>query len=448
LKEDTSTQITLTGHDPEGDPVTFRVVTEPRHGKLSGDVPNLTYTPDPNYSWLDSFDFIANDGKAESKPGIVSIVIVPVNDPPVANEDRMTTQEDTPVTLNVLANDVDLDKEVLKIGRITQGMHGSVTVNADRTVTYRPRPEFHGDDEFTYTVVDQGGEMDTATVKVVVANVDDPPTITSQPVTTAMVSVLYVYNVTALDPDGTEDLTYSLVAQPSGMTISPTTGLIEWTPSEAQGNTSQRIEVKVTGRDEVAESATQAFSVNVLPSPPKSTTLTVIDGYDQKSKKRLSASATVSLVQASDDKYQEISAGNYIAYDFSDIPIPANATLTSVVVSIEHYEEGQIASGKLQWSVGTNWPDDPKVWRSANAPTREGRTNESVDAWDVASFVDTPEKLRVLQLQIQNNGTGSRQKTLIDDIHVSVKWDWAAPSQSSVKSDGGLIGYGQDASGK
>jgi hypothetical protein len=71
-----------------------------------------------------------------------------------------------------------------------------------------------------------------------------------------------------------------------------------------------------------------------------------------------------------------------------------------------------------------------------------------VDAWDVASFVDTPEKLRVLQLQIQNNGTGSRQKTLIDDIHVSVKWDWAAPSQSSVKSDGGLIGYGQDASGK
>ncbi|MEJ2700909.1 MAG: Ig-like domain-containing protein [Sedimentisphaerales bacterium] len=448
MKEDTSTEITLTGHDPEGDPLTYRVTAPPRHGKLSGEAPNLTYTPDPNFSWLDSFSFAASDGKAEGKPGVVSIVVVPTNDPPIAREDTLKTQEDTPGTINVLANDVELDNEVLKIARVTQGAHGSVKLNANRTLTYTPRSEFHGDDQFTYTVVDQGGEMDTATVKVVVTNVDDPPKIMSQPVTTAMVSVPYVYNVVASDPDGTEDLTYSLIAQPSGMTVSPTTGVVEWTPTEVQGNTSQRVEIKVAAAGEVTESAMQSFSIKVLPSPPKNTTLTVKDGYDQKSKTRLSASGAVGLVQASDDKYQEITAGDYIAYEFTDIPIPAEATLTSVVVRIEHFEEGQIGSGKLQWAVGTNWPADPKVWKSASALTREGRTNESVDAWDVATFVDTPEKLRTFQLQILNNDVGSRKKTLIDQIQIVVKWDWAAPPQNSVKTESDLVTYGQGAPGK
>ena len=59
---------------------------------------------------------------------------------------------------------------------------------------------------------------------------NEAPIITSTPITTATVGVLYTYNVNATDPDG-NTLAYSLVVKPSGMTINSATGLIKWTPT-------------------------------------------------------------------------------------------------------------------------------------------------------------------------------------------------------------------------
>ena len=59
---------------------------------------------------------------------------------------------------------------------------------------------------------------------------NEVPIITSTPITTATVGVLYTYNVNATDPDG-NTLAYSLVVKPSGMTINSATGLIKWTPT-------------------------------------------------------------------------------------------------------------------------------------------------------------------------------------------------------------------------
>ena len=388
---------------------------------MSGEAPNLTYTPDENFSSFDSFSFVVSDGKNQSEPATVSIEVNPVNDPPNAVEDVASTQEDKPTQIDVLANDVELDNEVLKIQSVRQGSNGSVVINPDGTLTYTPHKDFHGEDRFTYTVADAEGLMATASVKVTVTEVDDPPTITSNPVTLAMVA---------------------------GMTINPSTGRIEWIPTKVQDNQTHRVEVKVVNSTDLTASATQTFSIQVKPTPSKKGTVAVRDGYDQKTKKRLSAAGTIGLVQASDDKYQDIEGGSYIAYDFSDLLIPVGAKVSSVAVCVEHYEEGLIAPGKLQWSLGTGWPDDPKVWNSANAPVREGRQKESVDTWDVTDVVDTPEKLRTLQLQIQNNDIGNQKKTRIDDIHLIIEWDWAAaPAQKPAgQQNTGLVRYGQGAS--
>jgi hypothetical protein len=170
----------------------------------------------------------------------------------------------------------------------------------------------------------------------------------------------------------------------------------------------------------------------------------VTDGYDQRSRRRLSAAGTIGTVQASDDKHQQIHGGAYVSYDFSDIRIPENATIGSVAVCVEHFEDGPFAAGKLQWAVGTNWPADPTVWITADAPTHVGKQNERVDSWDVTSFVDTPEKLRSLQLQIHNRDTASGRKTSVDHVHVIVKWDWTAPktpATSTKRDDSGLVRY-------
>ena len=109
---------------------------------------------------------------------------------------------------------------------------------------------------------------------------------------------------------------------------------------------------------------------------------------------------------------------------------------------MEHYEEGSLSAGKLQWTVGTNWPEDPKEWFSAKAPTRSGKSKESTDSWDVTSLVDTPEKLRTLQFHVQNNDTGSLRKTMIDHVYMLVEWDWVASAEKLVEPDTGLVRYG------
>jgi hypothetical protein len=71
--------ITLAGSDPENSPLTFAVATAPGHGTLSGNPPQLTYTAAPNYSGVDTFTFVANDGQTDSPPATVSITVLEDN---------------------------------------------------------------------------------------------------------------------------------------------------------------------------------------------------------------------------------------------------------------------------------------------------------------------------------------------------------------------------------
>ena len=69
--------VTLTGSDPDDDPLTFALVIGPAHGTLSGTTPTLTYTPDAGFSGDDSFTFTASDGQATSDPATVTITVEP-----------------------------------------------------------------------------------------------------------------------------------------------------------------------------------------------------------------------------------------------------------------------------------------------------------------------------------------------------------------------------------
>ena len=208
IPEDTPTSITIVGSDRDGDPLTYSVVTGPSHGRLSGTEPNLTYSPDTNFNGSDRFTFKVNDGKADSAAATVSITVTPVNDPPTANDDNATVQEDAPiVTIDVLANDTDPDNGRLMVITTDQGGNGSVTINTDNTLTYVPDRNFCGNDAFTYTLSDGIGGTDTASVNVTVNAVNDSPSITSKPATTTRAWASYTYDINAKDPDSGDSLT-------------------------------------------------------------------------------------------------------------------------------------------------------------------------------------------------------------------------------------------------
>ncbi len=97
--------------------------------------------------------------------------MAPVNDEPVAQNDVATTH--SPVTINVLANDSDVDGDKLTVTSAS-APHGTTMINADRTVTYTPNDGFSGQDTLTYKISDGHGGTASATVAVTVPDGDTP----------------------------------------------------------------------------------------------------------------------------------------------------------------------------------------------------------------------------------------------------------------------------------
>ncbi len=85
--EDVELPITLTGSDPDGDPLTFEIDRPPAHGSLIGTAPILAYRPAADYNGPDEFTFTITDGRARSEPATISLTVTEVNDPPVLGAD-------------------------------------------------------------------------------------------------------------------------------------------------------------------------------------------------------------------------------------------------------------------------------------------------------------------------------------------------------------------------
>jgi hypothetical protein len=75
INKNTTTNITLTGLDPQTLALSFTVVTNPIHGTLTGTAPNLTYTPNIDYTGTDNFTFKANNGTQDSSTAVISITV-------------------------------------------------------------------------------------------------------------------------------------------------------------------------------------------------------------------------------------------------------------------------------------------------------------------------------------------------------------------------------------
>jgi hypothetical protein len=172
--------------DIDGDALSALLDTPPITGELSlAPEGGFTFQPAPNANGLITFTYHLTDGLAESNVALVTLEVTPVNDPPVAVEDRATTPEDTPTSIAVLANDFDIDGDALSLGAVGQPRHGSTLIRAAQVV-YTPTLDFNGLDVYTYTVSDGQGGADTGWVTITVAAVNDTPLVEAGPDQTAV----------------------------------------------------------------------------------------------------------------------------------------------------------------------------------------------------------------------------------------------------------------------
>jgi subtilisin-like proprotein convertase family protein len=168
--------------DPDGDTLSAVLVSGPSHSATNGFTLNqdgsFTYTPAANYNGPDSFSYKASDGTEDSNVATVTITVNSVNDAPDAQADSATTAEDTPIAnIAVLPNDTDVDGDTLSVSNFdaTSAKGGTVSLNADGTLTYTPAANYNGTDSFSYTASDSKGGADMSTVSINVTPVNDAP---------------------------------------------------------------------------------------------------------------------------------------------------------------------------------------------------------------------------------------------------------------------------------
>ncbi|MFW6155217.1 MAG: Ig-like domain-containing protein [Planctomycetota bacterium] len=265
--EDTSVAIDVLANDSdvENDPLIFAPHTQPSHGTVSRVGEHLVYVPEPDWFGTDQFIYAIADGMGGTDTATVTITVTPVNDAPRTQDDDAVTPEDTPVIINVLDNDTDVEDDPLTIVDVTQPAHGAVVEAGDGALRYTPDDNWHGTDRFTYTAGDGHGGTATATVTVTVQPVNDPPRAVDDDVTTdedAPVTVFPLLNDTDVDGDVLSIVDFT---QPSHGTVrAGGNGALIYTPADDWFGTDQ---FTYTAGDGTGSTDSATVTVEVAEAP-------------------------------------------------------------------------------------------------------------------------------------------------------------------------------------
>ncbi len=246
--------------DADGDAITLAAVGAPDQGgsvAISGTA-HISYTPLGGFFGLEVLTYTIRDAGRAAGTTPVTITVGGANDPPTVQDDSAGTDEDTPVTIDVLANDTDPNGQSVMLASVGAPTHGGTAVEG-QAVTYTPAPDFNGTDSFTYVATD-GWLTGTGTVTVTVAPVNDPPVFVKGPdqavaedsglrVVPGWATSIRPGPAAAVDEVG-QALTFTLVSDNAGLFALPpalsAAGTLSFTPAaDANG----RAGVTVTLRD-------------------------------------------------------------------------------------------------------------------------------------------------------------------------------------------------------
>jgi large repetitive protein len=203
----------VSGSDPDGDSLTFELVSGPAYYTsfiLNSDG-SFVYDHDASETTQTTFTFRAYDGFLYSEEATITINITPVNDAPVANDDVFTIEEGA--TLNEWATGSDAENDPLTFILVTGPSNASsFTLNSDGSFEYVHDGSETVSDSFTFYVNDGDLDSNTATISITITPVNETPTADDDDFT-VLEGGTENGNATGSDPDG-DTLTFTLVDGP------------------------------------------------------------------------------------------------------------------------------------------------------------------------------------------------------------------------------------------
>ncbi len=278
--------------DPDGDVVYVCASSVPTNGSLTMIGNMAYYTPNAGFVGSDAFTYTLCDGNGGEDTATVT---VSVNCPNNANNNPTAVSDVANVacqasTINVLANDSDIDGDVISLCAVGVAVNGTVSQSGN-SVIYTPNAGFQGADSFTYTICDGNGGQASATVSVSVncqTNTNNNPTAVSDVANVACQAS--TINVLANDSDIDGDvISLCAVGVAVNGTVSQSGNSVIYTPNAGfqgadsftyticdgnGGQASATVSVSVncqtntnnnpTAVSDVANVACQASTINVL----------------------------------------------------------------------------------------------------------------------------------------------------------------------------------------
>jgi len=287
--EDTPFVYTLTAIDIENDPIHYEIFMPPQKGTLTLEYPSTgqcLYIPYTDTVGEDKFLFQAVDHLEQSEPAAITVIILPVNDPPQITKinDQFTIEDipTTPVEFFISDTDSSFDQLFVEATSSNQGLIPDENISikgsaGQRSLVLTPLPNEHGIALITVRVSDDTNEYSEISFELNVQKRNDPPTLS--PIDR---QIIYEDQTTppisfSIDDSETPVADLDILIQPSNTDMIPLDNIhiqgvdimrtMTLTPA---ANASGEIMITVTVFDEEQESATQNFILEILPvnDPP------------------------------------------------------------------------------------------------------------------------------------------------------------------------------------
>ncbi len=409
--EDNAITVSVLSNDSDVDGDTLNVTTtsNPSDGAIQVNGNNITYTPDGNFNGSDSFTYTISDGNGGSDTATVSIIVNAVNDAPVAQDDPVSTNEDTAITISVLNNDNDVDPDTLSISATTNPSNGNLQINGATMITYTPDSDFHGSDSFTYTVSDGNGGTDTATVNITVNSINDNPVAVDDDIN---VNEDDNITFTVLDNDSDVDgdtLNVTTTTDPSNGSINVVGNAITYTP-DVNFDGSDSFTYTISDGNGGTDTATVNIAINPFNDPPAATDDSATTDEDN--------SVTISVLNNDSDQ-----DGDSISVSATTDPangsVQINGGTTITYTPDQHFNGSDSFTYTL--SDGNSGTDTATVSVTVNA------VNDSPDASDDTANTNEDNSVTISVLTNDGDLDG-------DSISVISKTD---PANGSVQINGG-----------